>query len=209
MIERKIFVGIPSRDEQINKQLVLWLMNMSNKISGICIKSGQPTDTVRNFIVDRFLETECDWLLFIDDDMIPPNDLLNMLQEAEENNYYIFSPINLIHQENQVKNNIFGAIVEVNENLIQVGSCGCGCVFIHRKVFEAMEQPYFQFVIGDYGELKVSENINFTNKASEAGFYCFIDKRYKTNHLKKIGLMEIENVVIGYECSKCGNGVRY
>ncbi len=192
MIERKIFVGIPSRDEQINKQLVLWLMNMSNRISGICIKSGQPTDTVRNYIVDRFLETDCEWLLFIDDDMIPPNDLLNMLREAEDNNYYIFSPINLIYQNNEVRYNIFGTQIHVNENIVYVFSCGCGCCFIHRKVFESMKQPYFQFVLRKNGELATSENINFTTKAARAGFNCYIHKRYKTNHLKVVGLMEIE-----------------
>ena len=195
-MDNKIFFGIPNQGI-INIELAKFLMNHSFRFESGCFSTKQPTDANRNFIVDRFLESECDWLFFCDSDMIPPDDIFNMLEDCKYDNFNILSPINLIRQENKIRSNIFGEQERINENYLAVDSCGCGCCFINRKVFESMKQPYFQFVLGEKGELKISENINFTNKAKKLGFDCFIDTRYKTNHLKTLGLMELEKMKVG------------
>lgn len=195
MVKDKIFIGIPSREGKINSYLVNFLIQNKYYNYELFINQTQPVDYNRNVIVEEFLKGDSEWLFMVDDDMIPPNDLFDLVYVAEKMKIKIISPINLIRQNNRIRDNIFywkkGKKEHENYNILKVDSCGCGCVFIHRNVFKDLEKPYFKFLLDKGGKLMTSENIYFTEQCRKNGIYCFVNTLYVTNHLKTIGLLDL------------------
>jgi GT2 family glycosyltransferase len=78
-----------------------------------------------------------------------------------------------------------------NEELVEVDGVGAGCLLIHRKVFEAIEKPYFLFEYNKDGIISLGEDFYFCNKAQEVGFKIWIDRRMVCSHFKIVDLKEI------------------
>lgn len=191
----KIFIGIPNLGN-INSYLCQQLIQITNNSEHTfeyCFNVKQPTDVNRNIIVDKFLKSDCDYLWFIDSDMLLPLNILDILKNKKK----IISPVNLIWQ-GEIKTNIFGIVdgkvvsLPVNDDpgLRQVWNCGCGCIFIYRDVFNKLKQPYFQFNVLDDGITCESENILFLEKVKKH-YGIFIDEKFLTGHIKDIDLQTI------------------
>jgi hypothetical protein len=72
-----VFIAIPSRDmvsSGINGRLAMLLVDLARRpdAPAIEIVPGYPVDRVRNQICKRFLESDAEYLLMIDDDTVPP-----------------------------------------------------------------------------------------------------------------------------------------
>jgi hypothetical protein len=191
----KIFIGCPTRGE-VNYKLAESLLKLCNKYSDynyeFCFNSKQPTDVNRNIIVDRFLSSDSDVLMFIDDDMIVNDNLFDILDV----DFDIIAPITLIHQ-GELKYNLFSfdnKKFDLTESLINVDACGCGCVFIKRRVFDSIDRPYFKFVTNDAGELIMSETFYFYNKLKNKKLNILVNKDIDIGHAKKIDLRYVYNV---------------
>ena len=78
----KIFLAIPTINKlypDMVKALFEINKNTEHEIT-LRFISSQPTDVVRNKLVEEFLETDCEVLWFMDDDAIPPVDILSLLE---------------------------------------------------------------------------------------------------------------------------------
>jgi hypothetical protein len=82
----------------------------------------------------------------------------------------------------QIKNGAATALLPATRaDLIECDGVGGGCLLIHRRVFEAMEKPYFQCNPGTF----IGEDFYFCRKAQAAGFKIFVDPGIICGHRQK------------------------
>lgn len=76
-----------------------------------------------------------------------------------------------------------GAIVlpPAEKGLLEIDGVPCGCLLVHRRVFEAIKEPWFQWGEG----LTAGEDFYFCRKAQEAGFKIYGDPSVICGHLSE------------------------
>ena len=199
----KIFLAIPTINRlypDMVKALFEINKNTEHEIT-LRFISSQPTDVVRNKLVEEFLETDCEVLWFMDDDAIPPVDILSLL----EGPFDIIAPLTYIYQEHNLIPNLWmidGKKKSVKKTdgkqLEKVDACGMGCVFIGRNVFEGMEKPYFKFVTNvNHNTLLESETFYFFKKVKKLDYNVYVDPRMNCGHIKHMNLD-----LVAYQMSK-------
>lgn len=102
---------------------------------------NEKTDSNRVMIARGFLSGKADWLWFVDDDTVPPEDALFKLLKAQREIisgvYYLGTyPYNAIVY-NRREDGLYQAFQNIPYGAVfQVDSIGMGCTLIHRSVFE-------------------------------------------------------------------------
>ena len=210
-----IVVAIPTTRFLIDFRLVGWLYRIreeNNSKPTLVFKHMQPIDANRNALVQQFLEDEHnEWLLFIDDDMIPkfpleelfvgnkkivsaltcvmqngvPGPLIMKSSEPTKVNPVLFEPMKEKDLKDQPQEN----------RLIKVDGVGTGCLLIHRDVFKAIEPPWFRFEYTRDGLIELSEDYYFCEKAKKAGFELFIDPNCVCGHAKYLDLYDMNKLM--------------
>lgn len=149
-------------------------------------------DNMRNFAAEIALRQECDYILFIDDDVSIDPDILGHLLKAEKDvimelTYIRGYPFNVMAFKEVVKEER-GTILDfyndyekdMDENgLVKCDAVGCSCVLIDCNILKKMSMPYF--VTGTRAH---TEDIYFCIKARiEAGAEIWMDANKPTGHL--------------------------
>jgi len=160
-----------------------------------------PIDTNRNLIVKKFLETDAEILCMIDSDIVPPGNYLDTA--ALDLDVVGISCLNIQSGSDGI-NMIFcvgdktsdgdykGLTAERIHGVQQVARIGMGCVFIKRKVLEAIEPPWFKQEYKEDFTLKTGEDYFFCDRCVEAGFKVWYDFTKICDHRKdNISLLEI------------------
>lgn len=170
--------------------------------SEIRFYSGMPFDHARNTAVAGALQNRFDYLLFLDDDVLTPPDVFNLL---ERHNQPIVS--GLYYRRNEpvvpvalVKSNgsYVWASVELNK-FYEVDMVGAGCLLIRRDVLTRLSYPWFNWSVHDKSDstLKCSEDFYFCDKARENGYNIFLDTSVNCKHIG-----------FGYSGSDTGSGLK-
>jgi len=68
------------------------------------------------------------------------------------------------------------------KGLVEVDSCGFGCVLVKGEVFRKMEYPHFHYKSALDHAFTVSEDTYFCHKAKELGYRIFADTSILCNH---------------------------
>ena len=173
------------------------------------LPSGPNLSAPRCQVVRSFLETEGEWLWFVDSDMTFEPDILERLVEVADPDT---API--------VGGLCFGQIVDhgvvlyyptmfmiddegqgwrVDEyppdTVFDVHATGTACLLIHRRVLEAMAAkfpeplPWFAEEVSEWGGLQ-SEDVTFCRRARSLGFPVKVHTGVKTGHLKMYEITE-------------------
>lgn len=168
----KIFIGIPSiRDyEPFWSSLSLFLNNLIGKYDYQVFKvSNKTLSEARNEIVSRFLESDKDYLLFLDDDHSGHTvKMLDSLLEPLVNNGRFVSAIKCYAKEFPYWSNLlqyndsyfesrrcYDPIYDT-EGYIECDLVGFGMTLISREVFKRISEPYF----------------SSTNNQKEDNYFC-------------------------------------
>ena len=148
----KYVIAIPHMGS-IHPELAKYLITLGQKYGNeiqFMFRSQNPVSVNRNALVEEFLKTEAEWLLFLDDDMNPKTDLLEMCNSGKD----VMQAVTCILQNNvpqplimrKVDNSdkiLFKQIEEDLDNaidgLIPVDGVGTGCLLINRRVFNIIE----------------------------------------------------------------------
>lgn len=160
----------------------------------------KPITHNRNTIVKRFLETDYDYLLMIDSDNIPPQNILELADYDKD----VIGGLCYAFMKNMIiplclKQNKEGSYdmmdVHKNEGLVEVDGIGSGVMMIKREVLENIPFP-FENTYDPEGIKVRGLDIHFCEKAKKKGYevWCHLD--YKCSHWS---IIDLKQVYIGYD----------
>ena len=154
--------------------------------------NDRPIENNRNKIVKRFLASDCDYLLQIDNDNSPAQNPLCLVDLKLD---IVSCPV-WIYQHKLVLN-IYkfdasdGMLVPVDpkqkKGLIEIDATGTGVLLTSRRVLEVLKAP-FERKYDEDGIEELGQDLYFSRKAKEAGFKLFSHLDYISKHYKMIDL---------------------
>ena len=149
-----------------------------------------PVEYARNSIIKYAIAKEKDWILSIDHDNAPVKNPIDLLFLGKD---LIFCPTPM-HVDEGIRMNCFIPTgYKKGEGLQEAHRVGSGCFVMSKKVWEAIEKPWFQFIQNEDGKTVVSEDINFCDKARKAGIVPYVHTDYPCHHFHEVDLWEIVN----------------
>ena len=202
----KVQVAVPSRNPvgyDLCGGLALGLAKMQQNPRydvEIRMQSGFGVELVRNRIVGEFLRTDREYLLMIDDDMVPPEDLLDMTVHGRDvvgALYYAWDPRKgpFVAAYDRGEDGGYGALTpgEVErQGLREVALVGGGCLLVHRRVLEALSPPWFRFETdGEGRRILTPEDFFFCRNAVAGGIRVFLDTDRICGHIKAVDLRDV------------------
>lgn len=224
----KIYLGIPSTGTRVDLQ-TYFFRNIEKKY-GDRIEFVYPTQCVhRSFhdfarcaVVDEFLATDCDILWFLDSDVVPPDDVLDIVTDHHEEWQAAGAPYPLWMvppggDETCVLFTAYKGVVEKESGEIQgikmtevpqsgkefIDGVATGCMFIKREVFSLLEKPYFEFKYDPITRaFKEGEDLGFCLKLNKLGIKFFIDYSKVCKHYKQVCLLDVNNYAVSWANDK-------
>jgi hypothetical protein len=151
----------------------------------LVLEIGPSVELVRTRLVSRFLESDAEHLLTIDDDIVAPDGSVDRLLALGSAVATAPCPIALEHR-------IVSSVKGVGEEqwmaapppgVFAVGQTGLGFVLIHRDVFSRIRTPWFQFGTGPEGHV-IGEDVWFSNGVTQAGLPILCDGSIRCSHFK-------------------------
>jgi len=175
----------------------------------IFMKPNMTIDKARNDLVKVALEAKCDYIFFIDSDMILPKLTLERLYDMNvpvaSGLYFAKSPPYLPVVRDFIEDRfIFKKIIDFGK-IIEVGGVGMGCCLIKKEVFDKLEYPWFKFewkkfAPSAYEEndleakdrvYQESEDLGFCKAVLESGFKIYLNSDIVCGHVG--GVVNEEN----------------
>lgn len=162
---------------------------------------ANPISSNRNKITKRFLETDCDYLLMIDDDIVPNHNPCEMVFADKD----VIGVPALVRSAGQMicwtayvehpDGNGYSAIdldaFDDMFDLLDVAIVGTGCILIKRKVLEAVKAP-FHCEFDEDGIQKYGTDFAFCRRAKKAGFEIYTTTHRRCEHFKVVGLNDMD-----------------
>ena len=222
-MKTRIFMGIPSMgtrsDAQVHK-----LREMEKKYADK-IELVYPEkcvhrmfhDHARNKTVDEFMKSDCDLMWFLDSDVVPNDNALDvvtihgdkwklaglpypvmMTPSGESTPQVVFTVYKSIKDKMGL-----GAANIPKEGLDFVEGIATGCIFIRKEVIEKLDKPYFKFVYDEESrDIKMGEDLDFCLRVNKLGYKFFIDYSMVCRHYKNVDLLDVNNYAIDFS-NKC------
>lgn len=152
----------------------------------------------RNIIIEQALANNCTHILFLDDDMTPPNDaLFRLLKHNKDIVTGLYLMRNYPHFPvafDEVFENGFNKHLYLEnsvQGLVEVTNCGLGCVLVKTEIFKKLQKPYVR--LGEVVQDGWSDDIGFFNRVRQAGFRIYCDTEVRVGHM---ATLVIEPVLI-------------
>lgn len=181
-------------------------------ISTIGILSGPKVDSARNKLFAHWLdETDADYLLMVDTDMVLPEDTLDILLKADKDivgglcfvagtSAHVRPTIHVI-TEGDDGAPLISILWDYPQNtLVKVDATGGACILVKREVAEVIRQargkdhPMPWFAHGIHNGVEIGEDIGFCLTAGKCGFEVWVDTSLKVGHVKPRIISEPEYV---------------
>lgn len=173
--------------------LTLIVQNDAYKIY-LSYPNQKPITYNRNNITQKFLATDADYLMMIDSDVIPPPNILNLVDFDKD----IITPLMLVKQKGMLiplflkmnKDGIYDTDDYINKvGLQECDATGTGCIIIKRNVLEKLKHP-FQNKYDQDGIKTLGQDFYFCQRAKELGFKVWVHLDYIAEHLFTDSLRE-------------------
>jgi choline kinase len=172
----KILLAIP-HTWNIRAELVQFLLSLNNYWHDVKIFLSwwRPITANRNIILNAFKEWGFDYLLTIDSDILPPDNILEML----DNKVDICSADIYTAKWNEVirlwleKVKEWYKAKELIEWLNEVDATWTGCLLLSKKIIEEVWEFKWD-----------NEDFNFCERAKEKWYTIYYDTRYRCKHFQ-------------------------
>lgn len=195
----KVFIA-SRREKQVMAEFTehfdLMLATGIRRGDSYSICSGRPAHWAANELVERFLQSECDSILWIDSDAKIDGDTLARLRDLEEGwEYDILSafycrrgwPPEAIWMQRMADGN-YRNVAVLQEVTLPVDAVGLHFCLMRRKVFETLPGPdwFWYPKRTDAKEHRKSEDVAFSEIAQAAGFKLGSTSKVTTGHYSVI-----------------------
>lgn len=165
-------------------------------------------DIARNVVVERFLRSDAEWLLWLDSDAVVHSlTLVRLLSHGlpvvGALSFQRYGPCLPTVMRGKAPDGL-GWMVQIGETrewllrhgtrwpaatvllpapedaLVEVDRTGCHCLLTHRQVYQAIAPPWF---VGDPARKHSREDMYFCGRVQEAGFRLYVDRAVIAGHL--------------------------
>ncbi len=186
--QKTIYLAILNQGEirtDLSQMINLFIQNDSYRLM-LTYPAAKPIVNNRNTIVQKFLATDCDYLMMIDADIIPPPNALNLADFDKD----IITPLMFVKQKGMLiplflkrnKDGIYDAADYLGKvGLQEVDATGTGCIVIKREVLEKMKHP-FENKYDEDGIKILGNDFYFCQKAKKLGFKIYVHLDYVASH---------------------------
>lgn len=186
------------------------LLHRREKISDVIIASGHYLSNNKNSCVSQFLNTDADWLLLMDCDVLVTLESFDTLIDSADKDLRpvisgsYFLPMNdKLFLSAQYKNPEYPDagywISDWDKEIIDdLHSVGAGFLLVHRSVYEKIQEnnpekmpQWFQDEYWGYPYYQwISEDIYFCKKVRDLGLNISINTKATSTHLKNVRVTE-------------------
>lgn len=184
-MDKSVFIATPTYDEWVSMEYTSSLCETAIRLThaGIgmyhCIAPGNPfLDLARNGLVEKFLQTHADSLLFIDADVGWDSKVVTRILSYKQEIVGGLVPKRNQTNESDFHSNALTGVVSP-EGLFQAFEVPTAFLRIKRSAFEKMKKPYFK--IGA-NEKDFGEDIYFCRRWAELGEHMWIDSDITFSH---------------------------
>jgi GT2 family glycosyltransferase len=193
-----VLIATPLRNNYMHYRFAASLLTMQK------VPAVQYMNTVRyviaearNLLVEYALKQNCSHVLFIDDDMIIPNDALVKLLEHDVDivcglafrRLAPYDPCVFVN----VDKDIF-PIEHIDKGLVEIDACGSAFVLIRTNVFNKMPKPWYVWgdkSLGIYENAGgLGEDVSFSLKAKRMGFRVCCDTSVILGHIGEENIID-------------------
>lgn len=221
----RIVIGILHKDVVDTNMIYNTLMlDRPGWRSIVLFESGRPYDIARNNVATRCLESGAEWCFFWDSDLMIPSNAITRLTSYNlpivGGLYYRRHPEIWPEVFRNIGKGVLSPIskkdvdmLSLQGGLFDVDAIGCGCLLIHRQVFEALKdhvpQRAFRVVGPPMGEIRFyeffkwgigredsvdtpaySEDLTFCMLAKKHGFRIVCDPLVNCTHIVTMGIKD-------------------
>lgn len=220
MKKTRIYMGIPSTGSREDSQIYA-LRRLQQKYQDQ-IELVYPEiyvgrifhDFARNEYVKDFLKSDCDILWFLDSDVVPPGNVLDLVTLHGEKwklagaPYPVWMTVPGYDGQQVVftvyvrdpNNGALHASPVPDAGLAFVDGMATGCIFIHREVLEKVPAPWFEFKYDPITRNIIEgEDLGFCKKTCDLGYKFFTDFSMVCHHFKKVSLLDVNNYAMQRE----------
>jgi hypothetical protein len=211
----KVYAGIPSTGNRVDGQNYWWRRaekRYKDKIEVVYpeVFVGRIFhDYSRNEYVTMFLESDCDVLFFLDSDIVPPENLFDLITVHGDKWELAGAPYPVWMRQDgfdgpQVTYTVYKDFGDgkltyspvPQEGMDFVAGVATGCLFIKKHILEQMEKPYFEFKYDPLTRtMTEGEDIGFCMKMHAKGIKFFIDYSMVCHHFKQVSLLDVQNFI--------------
>ena len=202
-----VFTG-EERHGWVNPRLSSTLLRMAYdpriQMSYAPIHAVHPVCAARNLAVNEFfLKSNCDMLVIFDNDVSPPENVVDAIVSMPEEASIAVLPYWVWLPDRKHTMPCFGYWQEgvmiipdptsLTAGWQKMGAGGTGAMFIKRRVFTEgkLTPPWFKIIsTADKGQV-VSEDVYFTGRAAEAGYPTWLNTDFICSHFHTIDLADV------------------
>lgn len=202
----KLAIGVPSSGLVSSAFMERMVSIISdNENIKLIHKSGPLLSYNRNYIVEQFLLTDCEWLLMLDSDILVDgpglDNLIDLISSQPEvrivgGAYYIqMGEAPVIAAQLRESDNL-NWVKDISEELIEVVSIGTGMLAVHRSIFEEIRSsypgvryPWFRD-FSDENNVWMGEDWYFCSLAHKIKKKIYLLTTFRGKHLKLMSLGE-------------------
>lgn len=217
MVGKSIFIALPAYDFKVSLKLAISLTRFTQmaQAHGIDIQIGSVcgcsvVSRARNLLAQEMLESNCDYLLFIDSDInFEPEDVLRLMAWGSDPKKGIVAGVPRVRDVNKT----YIATLDHDENndltfngmgLVRAQRVATAFMLVRREVFETLAREHpewqyfdprvqktltcmFDFLMTEEGY--IGEDFLFCDRAREHGFEVWVDPTITLGHM---GVQEYE-----------------
>jgi hypothetical protein len=168
-------------------------MASRRRVAVTLIEGVSPVEAARNLAVARFLPTPYQWLLMLDNDVVPPENFLKIFTEAESEGKFLFgvpTPMigdaglewNVAHRQDEV---YCAFLKTLPAGWHRCDFLGGSFLAARRPVYETIKSNWFDRLPNK------GEDFSFCHRAQEAGFQPWFTGDYQCDHIHSGSLREL------------------
>jgi len=183
-MDKKIAIGVPTNRGLRTKtaqSLLALVAHGGYEFYFVFATEGYTVAENRNYIAVQALNTECDYLLFVDDDMVFPPETLDCLMAHGKRIIGVASNSRILPLKHTVE--LPEGMTELPTALFQTKAVGCGVMLVDMAVFTEIERPWFGFKTFPTGQIARGEDAWFCDLAGDKEIEIWCDPTISIGHI--------------------------